>query len=292
MCPFERAFMLNIASTDKIQVSTSTADTLHVHAHFVDYRANGALESPVPRKLTLNSAETHDIVLSPADGTRHVKTLFIRNVGASANAVTVLLSDNGTARELFTQTVDPGFTLCYMDGVGFSYTGEALRIGGIGTPNATSQSLTAGVANVLTGTLVALPTNSLRVGSRFRFNMNFIKTAAGTASWQLDVRWGQSGTSSDSVIALWTSGTNTAAVDQATCAIEVVIAAVGASATANCIAMYVNTLTHATGLGRINMTPTSTASFNSTLSNPYLHVDVTPGTGAVMTAVASAERLA
>lgn len=163
---------------------------------------------------------------------------------------------------------------------------------GRGTPASSAQSLTASSANLVTGTSVAVPTGLLAVGNRYRFTLGFIKTAAGVATWTAAVKWGTANTIADSAIATWTSGTNTAAIDQAILVIEVVIATLGAAATANCIAFYCNQQTNVTGLGNIAAAPSPTATFASTLTNPFLHVDVTPGASAVMTGWGMAEQVA
>jgi hypothetical protein len=119
------------------------------------------------------------------------------------------------------------------------------------------------------------------------------KTAAagGTNTWQVRLAFGTAGTNSDAAIATWTSGTNTAAIDQAILVIEVRVTGTGGTATATGIAFYNNTLTNATGLGIINAAPGSTATFNAGATTPFIHVDVSPGASAVMTGWGSAEQL-
>jgi hypothetical protein len=140
---------------------------------------------------------------------------------------------------------------------------------------------------------VPAPTGSLVVGQRFRWTINLIKTAAGTATFAVKVKYGTNGTTADAAIASWTSGTNTAAIDQASLVIETTITALGSgsSATASSIAYYSNTLTDVTGLGRINHVPGSTAGFDSTAATPFFHVDITAGASAVMTGVGMAEQI-
>jgi hypothetical protein len=290
--------MLLLASTsDKVQVVTSAAVTVDVHASYMDMASDGSGNPSTGRKNTaISTAATTDVVLAPAASstTRNVKTLHIRNRHASSSVdVTVVHTDGTTPVELHKTTLLAGEALEYAEGVGFFELGASSpTLGGIGTPATASQSLTAGSANVVNGTLVQLPTGNLKVGSRFKFHMNVIKTAAGTATWTAVVKYGTAGTTSDAAIATFTSGTNTAASDQANLIIEATITALGAAATANCIAMFTNTLTDITGLGRIPQTPGSTATFDSTAANPFLHVDITPGASAVMTTVAASERLA
>lgn len=163
---------------------------------------------------------------------------------------------------------------------------------GVGTPNTTEQSLTASEFNVISGTSVALATESLIVGSRYKFHIGLIKTAAGTAAWKARIAFGTADTKADGAVATWTSGTNTAAIDQAELSIIVSVTKTGSSAEAACLAIYTNTLTNATGLGVLKPIPGSTATFNSTLTNPFLHVDIEPGASAVITGYGYAMRLA
>jgi hypothetical protein len=147
------------------------------------------------------------------------------------------------------------------------------------------QVLTASADNLLTGTLFRIPTGSLRVGTKIRFQCGVWKTtAAGTAVWSAKVKYGTAGTTSDGAIATYTSGTNTAAIDQAILIIqcEVLTLGSGTSATIRTNCFYVNSLTTTTGLGNLPITATSTAGFDSTAANPYFHLDITPGASAVM----------
>ena len=163
---------------------------------------------------------------------------------------------------------------------------------GFGVPDTTAGGFSAGQYNVVPGTLITLPTG-LVVGSRFRFWTSLVKTAAGSATWNARVTIGTLGTASDTSVAVFTSGTNTAAIDQAILVVEMVITALGTgtAATAACSAFYCNTLTNATGLGSIGLQATSTAGFNSATAK-YIHLDIEPGTAAVMTGGGMAEQLA
>ncbi len=288
--------MLNLtnASTDKLQLITDAATTLDVVTSWVDWLSGTPTPGTTPTAIT--TATTTDIVATPAASTiRNVKHITVRNKHATLTGnVTVVLNRGGTQYELIKISLAPADTLEFVEGIGFfKITGvPTVALGGVGTPATTAQSLTASAANVATGSLVQLPTSNLSVGSRFRFKICVDKTAAGTATWVVALKYGTAGTTADAAVASWTSGTNTAAIDQATLVIEAVVATLGATGTWNCIAFYTNTLTNATGLGKININPTSTAAFDSTATTPYLHVDITPGASAVMTSIADAERLA
>lgn len=203
--------------------------------------------------------------------------------------VTVLRAEDGTAAKThaagdpFTPSIGAGALNTFSQGVG-----------GQGTPNTAAQSLTASSANLVTGTSVALVTGALNVGTRYRFHLGVNKTAAGVATWTAAVKLGTANTTSDAAIATWTSGTNTALIDTAILIIEVTVTALGSgtSATAKCMAFYVNAQgTAITGLGSIAAAPGSTAGFNSTATSPFLHIDITPGASAVMTAWGSADQV-
>ena len=165
--------------------------------------------------------------------------------------------------------------------------------GGAGTPDSATVALTASTQVVVPGTKVLLPTNDLKIGSTFAFSICMLKTAAGSATWTAKVCFGTAGTNSDGAIATWTSGTNSGVIDKAMLDIIVRVTALGSgtSATALCQAQYVNSLTSTTGFGDLPMIPGSTAGFNSIATTPYIHLDITMGSSAVVTAVGNAERL-
>lgn len=230
-----------------------------------------------------------------------IKSIFLFNTGASVQTVGFYLNGTSASNQIFSVAIPANGQAVYEDGAGWTiYTSTGLQIigggligRGLGTPASATTSLTASTQVVQGGTLFQLPTGYLAVGQRYRWMINLIKTAAGTATWTAKVCYGVNGTTADGAIATWTSGTNTAAVDQATLIIEMRITALGSgtSATAACTAFYTNTLTNATGFGVINPVPGSTAGFDSTATTPYFHVDLTMGASAVVTGVGMAEQI-
>jgi hypothetical protein len=168
-----------------------------------------------------------------------------------------------------------------------------VSVGGASTLPTTDQALTASAANLIVGTSIALPTNGLRIGSRFRWDASIRKTTASNTAWSILIKYGTANTTSDGTIATWTSAsTVTGIVDYAKFTVEMEVLTLGASATAKFICMYTNSATASSGLGVMNPIPTSTATFNSTLTAPFLHLNITPGSLAVYTAVGAAEILA
>lgn len=158
------------------------------------------------------------------------------------------------------------------------------NVGVVPTIVTAAQSLTASAANLITGTSIQLPTSGLLVGNKFRFDITTIKTtAAGAATWAAAIKYGTNNTTADAAIATFTSGTNTAAIDTAQFSLILEVTALGASATNKSMCLYIHLLAAATGLSTLPVAGTP-ATFNSTATTPWLHVDITPGAAAVQTA--------
>lgn len=107
------------ATTDKIQVVTSAAVTVDVHASFADL-ASGTV-TPGRSLTAITTATTTDIVAAPGASTfRNVKSLTIRNKHATSSVdVTVVYDANGTDYELHKATLFAGEVLEWIEGVGF-----------------------------------------------------------------------------------------------------------------------------------------------------------------------------
>lgn len=111
--------LLLTTTTDKLQVITSSAATVDVHASIMDY--NGVGVTPVRQNTAISSAVTTDVVDPPAVSVqRNVKTLHIRNKSTTlACDVTVQFNQNATLFELYKVTLQTGDALQYVEGVGF-----------------------------------------------------------------------------------------------------------------------------------------------------------------------------
>jgi hypothetical protein len=168
-------------------------------------------------------------------------------------------------------------------------------------PSCTMPALTAAVqalsvgAQVVTGTLIPLPVNGLMPtqgvlpGTRFIWDMVLTRTTTAGTAVAIQVKFGNTGGTGDTAIATWTFA-GSAAVDQAVIKIvcDILTLGSGTSATARCNMYMTNSLTAATGIGRLTGAPTATAGFDSTVATPYIHVGCTPGSSSVMTCMASA----
>lgn len=112
--------MLLLASTaDLLQIVTSAAVTVDVHASWVDL--NGSTVTPGRTNTAISTAATTTVVGSPASSTyRTVKSLTVRNRHAStAQDVTLNHTDGTTSVELIKVTLAAGECLHYHEAAGF-----------------------------------------------------------------------------------------------------------------------------------------------------------------------------
>lgn len=110
--------MLNLETTDKLQLVTSAAVTVDVFAAYADL--SGTTVTPAAKQTLISTATTSDIVLAPGAGVRNVQSLFIRNRSAATPVdVTVIHDRSGTDAQLHSATLNGGETLEYSEGLGF-----------------------------------------------------------------------------------------------------------------------------------------------------------------------------
>lgn len=141
--------MIILSSTsDKLQVVTSAAVTVDVHASWMDY--NGTTVTPSRTNSAITTATTTDVVASPGASTqRNVKSLHIRNKHASTSTgVTVKHTDGTTVVELYQTTLFAGEMLEYVEGQGFRVydaNGQP-KIGGLAVDPSVNQFRLTGVS--------------------------------------------------------------------------------------------------------------------------------------------------
>lgn len=137
----------------------------------------------------------------------------------------------------------------------------------------------------LGGSTTTIPSQGVQIGSRYYLKAYLRKTAAGTAVPIYAVRFGTTGTTTDSITCTMLSLPQTAAVDSGTLEIWATFATVGASARMVCDLR----LTHqasVTGFANLVSVATTTTSgtFNSTTANSIISVSIGAGASAVWTA--------
>ena len=138
----------------------------------------------------------------------------------------------------------------------------------------------------LTGSNITVPSGSLKAGSRYRLVFDVTKTAAGTATPTVIVRFGTGGSTADTALATLTFLAQTAAADDGRFTVEVTFRTVGSGTSA--VIQAVGTLTHRlqiTGLANLS-SPTvraTSAGFDSTVASSIIGVSVNGGASAAWT---------
>jgi hypothetical protein len=106
-------------TSDKIRVTTSSANSVLVHASYVDL--SGSTVTPGRLNTSIAAATTTDVVVSPSGSdTRVVKFLSVWNDHASAaQTITVLHTDGTTTADLWSGSVPAQSGLIFDDSIGW-----------------------------------------------------------------------------------------------------------------------------------------------------------------------------
>lgn len=181
------------AITQSLKLITSTAQSLDYHASFVDITSSSF--TPSSAQGNVAAATTTTIVAAPAAATqRQLKFLSLRNLGSTANTVTLYKDVSGTiykvtpditlqSGEALHYTPEAGFTVKDATGrtkVSNSYLG---RISSLLLPGMNHNASLTGVKNITTATSFAVyvgkaPRALASVQVRYR-----VTTAAATITW-------------------------------------------------------------------------------------------------------------
>lgn len=279
--------LTNAAGTapDKIQLTTSAAVTVDVHASYVDAsNANPPVvqgDTMGRQNTAITTATTTDIIAAPASNEiRNVKTIHIRNKHASTSVdVTVIYNQNGTDFELHKATLLPGEALEYVEGIGF-FTLESAATAVVGTNKLTGADQALGTSDTYMNNS-ALPLAGLgtpTIGRAFHWRFIVSKTNVGTATPIIQVRTGTAGTTSDTSRITFTWGAGTAAADRAEVEIDVLFVADGATAV---LRGKANATTNLTTTGWSNavkaLQPADSAAFDATVANLLIGLSYNAG---------------
>ena len=158
--------------------------------------------------------------------------------------------------------------------------GVESTLGGLGGVSVANQTGFA-ADTYLTGSPIAIPTSLVRAGSVYRLVFDMVKTAAGTAAFQLNVRFGTNGTTADTARLVFNFGAGTAAIDtgifELFCHFRTVGAAgvlVGMCRCTHHLAATGPISTGASGTGIILVT---SAGFDTTVANSIIGVSINGG---------------
>jgi hypothetical protein len=157
--------LLLTSASDLIQVQTSAAGNVEVHASWLDVTGTPQVVTPGRTNTAdITTAATTTVVGSPAASTqRNVKHLNIHNESATiTNTIDVIHTDGTTAHDLIRCTLLPEETLIF-DAEGKWTHYDADGVPKIGTPNIFTRALAADQSNStttlteVTGLTLALP---------------------------------------------------------------------------------------------------------------------------------------
>jgi hypothetical protein len=280
--------ILLTSTSDKIQVITSAAGQIDVHASYVDLASSVVTAGRLNTRIA--TATTTDVVASPAASTtRNVKNIKVGNNHASvSNTVTVQHTDGTNVIILEQVTLLPGERMGYEEGSGirvFDSAGrEKLTTAGLPYGNANTSDVVASVsATYLSGSALNIGGRA-QAGSFFKWRLRATKTAAGVATATVAVVTGPNATTADTARVTHSStAAQTAAIDTGMFEVDATFRAVGAGITViNSSIRLDHTLADAAGFGTFRYLNANSAAFTLGAGD-YIGLVVTPGTAGVWT---------
>lgn len=136
----------------------------------------------------------------------------------------------------------------------------------------------------VTGSGVAIPAGQLKIGTRYRLVFDVSKTAAGTGTPSIQIRYGTAGSTADTSISTLTLLPQTAAADDGTIEVFCTFRVVGGSAVIQSVARMVHQQT-TTGLATsaLAISRVASAPFDSTPAGSILGLSIDAGAAAAWT---------
>lgn len=278
--------MILLANTSsKIQVITGSAVTSTVmHASWVD-NASGTI-TPGATNSTTNSAVTTDAVGAPGASTyRNVKFITVRNTNATtSNTITIQHTDGTTVVILWSGTLGAGMQVSIDDrGIISVFSASGLLINPLSfgaVYNNSTSSVSAGYSadTYLAGSSILIPVQRPKIGTRFRCMFDMTKTAAGTATPIVTLRYGTNASTADTALCAFTFSAGTAATDTGMFVVEALYRSVG-SGTSAVVQGHCRLVSQpTTGLSSLlKGVATTSSGHDSTTVNTYLGVSFNGG---------------
>jgi hypothetical protein len=271
--------LLLVNTTDSLQLVTSAAVNVDVHASFVDL-ASG-VTTPDRKNTAITTATTTTIVSAPGSSVyRNIQTLTIRNKGAANQDVTVVYNANSTLFELHKATLLPGQVLIWLDGVGF-----VILPASTSNRNFSTSSQTGFSSNTyLSGSYIKFPIPP-GVGVLYEARFDITKTNVGTAAPIIYVRVGTTGTISDTARHTFTFGAGTAAADVAWVCVRTYFRTVGSgtSAVLQGVASAITNLSTTGWSNAVKNVLNTSGGFDSTVADLGIGISYNGGASAVHT---------
>lgn len=286
--------MLILGSTATVvRVITGSAANVTTSVSYIDYNGTVVTPGPSGNPAAITTAATTTVVAAPAASTnRNVKELTFRNTHASVSTTfEVQKFDGTTGASLWAGTLVAGESVVFDQSGDWQVYDSSGRLKTVSVQqvfsktNQSTATVSAGYAadTYLAGSAILMPSNGPIAGTQYRCEFDMVKTAAGTAAFTVNVRFGTAGTTADASILSLAFAVGTAAVDTGRFRLGVGFRSVGAGTSAvivgsiecsHSLAATGLVTTGASGFGQIT---TVSAGFNSTTANAILGISVNGG---------------
>lgn len=285
--------ILLTSTTDKVQVVTATAvSSIYMHATWID-NSSGTISGGRNNQVT-GSATTIDLIPSPSAGVlRNLKFLTVRNTNTTTSCtITVQHTDGTTAVPIWFGVLGPNQTLQIADdGTSqlISSSGQpitSVSASGLINFSTTSQGPGFATDTYLTGSNIQIPSSRPRAGTMFQCLFAMTKTAAGTATPIVTLRYGSTAGVTDTALCTFTFGAGTAAVDTGTFVVTGVYRSIGSGTAAVVQGICQLDSSATTGFSSTVKSVVVTSAGHDSTSSQYLGVSVNGGTSAAWTCVA------
>lgn len=276
------------STTDNLQAVLGGAVTTNQMRCVTSWR-DVTTTAYTPGRTVANTNNTTDVNIVPAPAAstqRVVDFINVYNADTVSQVLTIKLDDNGTEYILWSGTLRSGEVLTYVDGGGWFVNA------GAATPlalyNASTAAQGAGFSSdtYLTGSNILVPAGKIKVGTRYYCVFNVTKTAAGTATPIINLRFGTGAAVGDTSRGTFTFTAGTAAADEGVVECWATFRAAGATAILQSLCRFTHRLS-VTGLIGTNAVSepeiATSASFDCTVANSHLGLSVNGGASAAWT---------
>lgn len=275
-----------VGATDELEVVTGTAlANCLMHASWMNIDNTGVV-TPGRLNLSVATATTSNIITAPAaNNYRCVESIIVKNTNASAQTITIQHNDGTTVIPYWSGVLAANeYVIINKDEVITKYDAGGAPIGQSIISNSSIASIGPGFAadTYVTESRILIPSQRPRIGTVYECEFGISKTAAGTATPIMIIRYGTLGAIGDTALCSFALSVGTAATDSGIFKVR---------------GMYRNVGAAAVMAGRLSLTSQPTTGFstllkghsvisaahNSTTPATYLGVSVNGGTGAVWT---------
>jgi hypothetical protein len=228
--------LIQASTNDKIQVITSDAGTVKVHASWVDAVSNTFTPGRT-NTASITTAATTDVVAAPAASTqRTTNFLSVRNTDATVSqTITIQHTDGTTVEPIFIGIIAAGESVV-MDRTGvftsYASTGvikSSAQTGWLFNSN-TANTTGYAVDTYLVGSNILIPSQNFKAGTGYRCRISITKTAAGVVALTATLRVGANASTADGAYFALNLSAQTAATDTTLLTYDFMTRGTGASA--------------------------------------------------------------